>query len=410
MRRALAVATAAVIVSLGLTGLAASAASTVALTSTKPQLTVVDDASATTTLTFVNVGTDSPKVTVTAADCLTSLEPATLVASVQTEVKVTLTGCHVNTGDAVDLTVKAADATWTITASAGSGDRPPWDRLWVSFLVGLVVALALVLLTFLRWNGEAATWSWQEAFKHNPFAGERKKLWREPLPGLGHKYDVTKSWASNITIVTSVFAGVFGSSAVVKTIIGKDPDSVLAVAVVAAAIAAGLVAIAPIVIGATNTAGDGDGGGGGGDRRRFEAARKRPEPEPESQAPDPPRTRFTSVYGLLFAAVVTLTATIGQLGVLVSTAANLELGPVDELMPIIGVLAVVLLVVYAYRSLIVALTVGKSLPDPDSLDADDGTDEATANISTRSFDNPNGTTTVQVAVRARATGRPPALL
>jgi hypothetical protein len=409
MRRALAVATAAVIVSLGLTGLAASAASTVALTSTKPQLTIVNDATATTTLTFVNVGTDNPKVTVTAADCQTSLEPATLVASVQSEVKLTLTGCHVNTGDAVDLTVKAADATWTITASAGSGDKPPWDRLWVSFLIGLVVAVVLVLLTFMRWNGSSSVDSWHEAFEHNPFGDKRRKLWGEPLPGLGHKYDVTKSWASNITIVTSVFAGVFGSSAVVKTLIGKDPESVLAVAVVAAAIAAGLVAIAPIVIGATNAAGDGDGGGGG-DRRTSEAARKRPEPEPESQASDAPRTRFTSVYGLLLAAVVTLTATIGQLGVLVSTAANLELGPVDELMPIIGVLALALLVVYAYRSLIVALTVGKSLPDPDAPDGGDDTDGANANIVVRNLDNADGISTVQVVVRARATGRPPALL
>jgi hypothetical protein len=309
----------------------ASAAADAVLVTDKLTVTVDDESTASGTLTFLNT-TDRPvKLTFvppsSPAGCAIAPVASELPAGRQQEVQVTLTGCHPEDGDGLKLAIASPGQSWNITAAVSAPGKPDWNRMqW--FPISGALAAIVTIIVFIFWN-VARPKSKAEGGK--PPAAAKRGL-GTPLPGLGGKYDFSKSWASNVTIISGAFAAVFGSSEVVKAILGKEDKSVLAVVVVAAAVAVGLVAAGPLIVLATRSG------------------------------------KYPSAGGLLLAAVFTLAGAGGQLGVLVQTGANLELGLVDEVVPFLGGLGTVLLLVYGFRSLNQALSDGLSDPDPDTVE------------------------------------------
>lgn len=183
--------------------------------------------------------------------------------------------------------VAAAGAVLTIAgagpaAAAGSkaaktpAPPPDWHMLMWFVYAGLV-ALIVVGGTVLFWVSG----------RHGP----RRSL-RMSLPGLTASWSFTDSWASNATVVTALFTAVFGSKDVTTLILGKQQTTqVLTVVMVAAAIAVGLAGLGPMVLQALRN-----------------------------------ETVEVTPLGLLFAGTLTLTATAGELAVVVLSLRHTPVG------------------------------------------------------------------------------------
>jgi hypothetical protein len=98
------------------------------------------------------------------------------------------------------------------------------------------MAFAVALLSFIM-----RTWK----FDHEK---EAKRWWTRHGLHLGVTWSLKDSWASNLTVVAAAFAGVFGSSDVLKAALGKDTAPVFALTTVSAAIAVGVVSSAPLAL------------------------------------------------------------------------------------------------------------------------------------------------------------------
>jgi hypothetical protein len=59
------------------------------------------------------------------------------------------------------------------------------------------------------------------------------------------------SWAGNVTVLGGLLTGIFGTSEVVKALLGKEADTLIALAIVGAAMAAALIAAGPVILSAT---------------------------------------------------------------------------------------------------------------------------------------------------------------
>lgn len=68
------------------------------------------------------------------------------------------------------------------------------------------------------------------------------------LPGIESDWSFADSWGSNIGLAAAGFTGLFGATDVLKSVLGDDEASTVAVAVVAAALAAGLIGAGPVVL------------------------------------------------------------------------------------------------------------------------------------------------------------------
>jgi len=89
--------------------------------------------------------------------------------------------------------------------------------------------------------------------------GARKK-WVDPrgaregggdiaLPGLSASWKFADSWAANATVLTALFAGLFGATEVTKAILGDQAaKDVLSISGIAAALSVGFAGLAPMVL------------------------------------------------------------------------------------------------------------------------------------------------------------------
>jgi len=238
---------------------------------------------------------------------------AELPAAREQDVSLTVTGCHLAEGDGLKLRVSpSGQAPFELSASVPSSPTPPWS--WLAWSFGLAAAGAIVVVgaAWLRWASKG-----------------RAKRWSEPLPSLKGDYDFGKSWASNATLISGAFAAVFGATDVRKAILGEEDASTVAVLLVAAAIASGLVIAGPLIVA---------------------TFRKGP---------------VVTSGGLIAAAAVTASGTGGQLGVLLATAWHLDIGRFHWVAVGLGGAGVLLLATYVFRSLTESLTSGlKPLPKP----------------------------------------------
>jgi hypothetical protein len=235
-----------------------------------------------------------------------------LPPAVQKTVSLTLTGCHLKSGDGLRLLVSAqGQAAVEVPGSVAPSAKPQWDWLALSFGLAALAALVLVVLV-------GGTWS----------LGQAGHTLRTPLPGLTSDYDFSKSWASNATVISAAFAGVFGASDVLKAIVGDKDDAIQAVVLVAAAVATALVVSGTLVVLATRSG------------------------------------KTVTSGGLMGAALVTTAGTGGQLGVLLLVAEDIELGRFRWPALVLGTAGAVLLGTYVYRSLKESLTSGLVAPTP----------------------------------------------
>ena len=213
------------------------------------------------------------------------------------------------------LTAKSGKAVASFAVAAtlktDPPDKPDWNALW-SFAIALGGMAALMILVLFFWKPE------------NPV----KPRLDQRLPYLDDAWSFKDSWVSNITVVGGLLAGVFASSEVLKSILGEDSDASLALATVGGAIAAALIAAAGILVLALKTEKEG----------------------------------YFTVGGLLAASAIALAGAAGQVWVVYESARKFDLGGLEDRLLPIAIAALLLLVLYAYRSLRSVLIQGTTKP------------------------------------------------
>ncbi len=255
-----------------------------------------------------------------------SIDPAdgaSLRAHRQQEVTLTFSAaCRPDRAEGTDFTVTAGDATFDLHAKPASPASPPWRMLAWLYAVALVVSAAC---TWLVW----ATWKLAHTATPPPHG------WRERLPGLTSTWKFTDSWATNVTAVTALFTGLFGAQDVVTSIVGDGTKTLLPLTLVAGALSIGLAGLSPMLLQAW--------------RERLD---------------DPSSVYLYTVRGLLAAGALTLTAALGQLFTVLY--AVYHAGYWDWWVPWVGGIAVAVVVLwYAWRTLMQTLDVGFATPTPD---------------------------------------------
>ncbi|HST46910.1 hypothetical protein [Jatrophihabitans sp.] len=304
----------AVVVTLLWLGALPAAAQPAAITvQTSPiTLTVADPGKGTGTLTTTNL-TDAPVTIQLAienpAGCRISPTQELIPAAIQHDTAVTVTGCGLHAGSAVDVKVTPGTGNAiTIQATVDAQPSPRWSIMSRSFFFALVGAL-VICVGVLVWAG-------------------RKGLAGKSLQGLGKDYDLSKSWATTATLISTAFAGLFGSTDVLKKLLGKDDADLTTLVGVSAALALAFVTAGPLVLGALKNK--------------------------EGQV---------TVPGLLAGALLTLAGTGGQVLVLFQVGHQLDLGTfagikTNTIVLWLGFLGTALLAWYAWRSLRTAIEQG----------------------------------------------------
>jgi hypothetical protein len=239
-------------------------------------------------------------------NCKPTFDKATLPKAQHQAVTVTIpASCKVDDKQGITFTMTASGAaspaSFDVTAAPEPADKPDWDALWafpISLLV-LVIAAGIAWLCHVR--GELkfleATWSLKD------------------------------SWASNVTIAAGVLTGIFGSSEVVKALLGDDVDQSIALATVGAAVAAAFIGAGPLLLLATKT-----------------------------------REGSVRVGGLLFASALTLTGAYGELWTVYASGHRLDLGGWEDWLFLPAIAAGLLLLVYTITSLIETIDRGRTRP------------------------------------------------
>ena len=249
------------------------------------------------TLSAGEAGTASAKITLlnaTSAEPMVSFDPQTdgcelksptdaLKLEALTQESFTLTlkaGCDIDQTKGQDVSVMLDEAeAFMVHLDPPAEASPNWAAVRTSYgyaALGSFVLLSGAWLIWPRWYTGASSW---------------KKL-NVPLPGLAASWKFTDSWASNATVLTAVFAGIFGSKDIVAIIVGEGASELVSIALVTAAVSLGLAGISPMLL---------------------QSLRKRV----STQIGDTKPGLYVTPGGLLVAALFTLTATAGQFGSLV---------------------------------------------------------------------------------------------
>lgn len=292
-----------------------------------PTLEVLDKGGWTSSLAFTNLTDEALLVSVEAAvatdaGCTPTLDKTSLPPAEHATVVVTIpAGCQVRE-DGFDFRVKAAGAagpvkTFEITAAPKpDGPVSEWEALWAfPIAFGSLIVGALVL--FLIWDAKDT---------QNPKDTQNRSI-TQPLKYLDASWSFKDNWVSNVTVGAGLLTGIFGSSSAVKSILGEDADRSIALATVGAAISVAFIAAGPLVLLST--------------KQREENA--------------------ITVFGLLAAAVVTLTGAFGELWVVYRSGSLLDLGGWED-NQLVFIVPAALLLLYAKKTLIDALERGTTRP------------------------------------------------
>ncbi len=207
-------------------------------------------------------------------------------------------------------------------------DDPSWSILWV--FAGASILLILIGLAY-------------------SLLGLKQKL-GTPLQYLGATWNFKESWVTNITVAGGLLTGIFGSSDVIKAVLGEETDSAVALATVGAAIALALLAAGPLILESL-----------------------------KATVTDPTKTndigkQHPSLVGLMLASAITLAAAFGELWVVATSASRLELGGSEDWLPwLLAILGSLLLLVYGIRNFKRTVEVGMTDPgtaaDSDTITA-----------------------------------------
>ena len=285
---------------------------TATIDSRAPALAKVDGGGWTTSVGLTNLTDDEATLEVTpkTADpgCTLTPDKAKLPAAEHTTVNVGIAAGCKSPDDGIDFDVKAtgegaAQATFAVTAAPKPDEtaEPDWGQLWA-----LPIALGALLLAAFVFYG---VWDARDREEHRL---------NEPLVGLDDAWKFSDSWVTNVTILGGILTTIFGSSEVVKALLGEDVDRSIALLTVGSVLAAALVAAGPIVLFATTT--------------------------------KPPKSEFT-VFGLLVASAIVLAGAYGELWIAYQVASDLDLGGFGDWIWIGALAAGLLLLLYAFRAL-----------------------------------------------------------
>ncbi|MEE1755797.1 hypothetical protein [Streptomyces sp. SP18CS02] len=263
----------------------------------------------------INVTIEPPA---SAAGCGTVGGPPNILKGLrQQSFQIGMRGCRAaDAQDTFMVKVKAGSAAFDVTVVTASvaaqpppqsGVQPQWDLLWAFFWAPFA-ALLPVVYAFARWEGGS------------------QLDWRTELRYIKDGWSFKDSWASNVTVVAAGFSGVFGATGVLNAL-GDSGGAVLSLVTVAGAISLGLTGAAPLLVQFTR------------------------------------RNGFVTPLGLGLGALVTLSATGGQLAVIVGGARSLDLGGFEDRgLTLLGVAGAVLLLGYAGQSLRQNLVIGATDP------------------------------------------------
>lgn len=173
-----------------------------------------------------------------------------------------LTGCDTDQEGAVDVTILLDQAEFKTVSVAKPSGSFAWNAV-VEWYVWAAIGAFIVLVV---------AWVWA-------FFGEHTVAMT--LPGLAADWKFTDSWATNATVVTALFTGIFGAKDVVAVVVGEGVSALLSTALVTSALSVGLAGLSPLVL---------------------QSLRRRKDDK-----------YCVTAAGLLAAALLTLTATGGQL-------------------------------------------------------------------------------------------------
>ncbi|MEU4450951.1 hypothetical protein AB0F44_06455 [Nocardioides sp. NPDC023903] len=201
--------------------------------------TIEGDDEPTVGITLINL-TDQPATVELATseggnNCVPSDEE--LPARQETELTFTLKDCDFGDEKTVALTLEVEGVTFKVTARNGEESTPNWDILWTytgSFGAGLLLIIA--------------GWIWFLAKPPAALSTKNNVGPTTPLPYLGATWSFKDSWAANVTLVSAVFTGIFGSSDLLKSVTGAEAPSTLALITIASAIGVALVGLGPLVL------------------------------------------------------------------------------------------------------------------------------------------------------------------
>lgn len=206
------------------------------------EATMSEDAD-TVSYSLINLTEQAERVTLTTTEggerCTASADPAEVPAARMQEVQFSFDNCDFPEGKTVALTLAVGDSSFLVSAERPKAADPDWG-LMVFFLWSLLGGLGVVV------TGWASYKLIKLKLPGQP-AGEWVS-WLRPLPGLGAKWSFQESWASNVTLVTAVFTGLFGTADLLKSVTGEDTPGVLSVITIGSALAVALVGVAPLVL------------------------------------------------------------------------------------------------------------------------------------------------------------------
>lgn len=284
------------------------------------------------TLSVSNDSDASVPITVTpgggAAGCRITPSPESVAARRQSAITLTFTGCKPEAS--TRLVMEVGSQRFDLVADP-EGPSPDF-RVLFAFPAAAVFGALVVGL------------AWRSSGADVPRSSGGVQM----LPGLAATWKFTDSWASNATVITAAFSGVFGAKEVAAVVLGSKSDAVVSLAIVAAAVAVGLVALGPMLVQAARTWTDTrpETKDGGSVTRRAV-----------------PSGYYVTPLGLFLGGAVTLAGTVGQLVVLLIAVRGVISGTVSVA---IGVLAVGVVAWYAAASTRQSLRAGSDLSPADS--------------------------------------------
>jgi uncharacterized membrane protein len=224
--------------------------------------------------------------------------------------------CDVDEEKGIGFTVEGtgsgseAPIGFDVTAGPEPDEDPEWSalRAFLYVLIGLTVIAIMVV------------------------AGKARKRLGDPLKYLGDSWTFKDSWVSNVTVAGGLLTGIFGSSEIVKALLGEDAEGAVALATVGGAIAVAMIAAGPLILEVTKVRDAGS------------------------------REAYFSLGGLVAASVVTLAAAFGELWVVYRSGSHLDLDGFEDLLVIFAVLGGLLLAAYAVMTIPRTIRLGTTKP------------------------------------------------
>ncbi len=275
-------------------------------------------------------------------DCSITAEPERVERSRTATVKFILPMTCAIEDDGISLTFRATQAETTVldvplTATVPKDESGDFAALR-AYVVALVAAAILTTLLYQDW-------------KRSYVGGDRPNP-SSPLPGIKADWSFKDSWGSNVGLAATIFTGVLGASDVLEKILGDGKESAVSLAVVAAALSAGFIGAAPLVLASLRTAPDTPEPPQGASRRDS----------PASSVPRAPKERTVhSVGGVLAGSTIVMAANLGQIWVMATVVGGSDVVSLQAAWALAAV-ATAVLTVYAVRTIPQTLISGLNLP------------------------------------------------